>query len=368
MIAEENGMKRIAMVVSVVLLSTVAFALFASISVDAADAVSSHAKDINDAGQVVGQRFFAPGVGHAFLWQAGTFRDLGTIDRLGGASEALGINNGAQVVGQSWDSAGVVHHGFLWPNPDTGIGMKDLGTLGGASSAAWDINDAGQVVGDSETASGAKHAFVWASGVMTDLGLLPSAPANSYSFAWGINRFGQISGHATTSSGTTHGVVWKTQGLGTYAITDLGALSGGSSFGRGINDAGSIVGYASIAARKSGTTVNHAVLWTPQMDGSYAITDIGTLGGPTAVGLDINEAGQVAGWGDVKTKGAVYQHAFIWTQAAGLTDLGTLPAGCCSVGLAINEAGTIAGWGITLSGTSHAVLWVNRAIRDLESG
>src|SRR5467141_3391534 len=318
MIAEENGMKRIAIVVSVVLLSTVAFALFASISVDATDAASSHGKAINDAGQVVGQRFFAPGVGHAFLWHAGTFRDLGTIDRLGGASEALGINNVAQVVGQSWDTAGVVHHGFLWPNPDTGIGMKDLGTLGGASSAAWDINDASQVVGDSETASGAKHAFVWASGVMTDLGLLPSAPANSYSFAWGINRFGQISGHATTSSGTTHGVVWKTQGLGTYAITDLGALSGGSSFGRGINDAGSIVGYASIAARKSGTTVNHAVLWTPQMDGSYAITDIGTLGGPTAVGLDINEAGQVAGWGDVKTKGAVYQHAFIWTQAAGL--------------------------------------------------
>jgi len=114
--------------------------------------------------------------------------------------------------------------------------------------------------------------------------------------------------------------------------------------------------------------VNHAVLWTPQMDGSYAITDIGSLGGPTAIGLDVNEAGQVAGWGDIKTKGAVYQHAFIWTQAAGLTDLGTLPAGCCSVGLAINEAGTIAGWGITPSGTSHAVLWVNRAIRDLESG
>ena len=362
-------MKPVAAMVSMILLSVLVFSLITSISVGATDAGWSSAQDINDVGQVVGQRFFVAGVAHAFLWQSGTFKDLGTIEGVEGASVAFGINNLGQVVGQSSDKAGGIHHAFLWPSPDTGSGMKDLGTLGGASSTAWGINDAGQIVGDSETASGAKHAFVWANGAMMDLGLLPGASASAYSLGWHINRFGQISGHATTASGMTHGVVWKPQSGGTYTITDLGALSGGYSAGRGINETGSIVGYASIATQgRFGTSVNHAVLWTPRGDGSYAITDLGSLGGSTAVGVDINGFGQVAGWGDVSSKGTLHMHAFIWTRGTGLVDLGTLPGGCCSAGLAINEAGTIAGWGITLSGTSHAVLWIKGAIKDLETG
>src|SRR3989442_7482326 len=119
-------MKRIAAMVSVILLSVVTFSLFASIPVGATDAGSSSAQDINDVGQVVGQRYFVAGVAHAFLWQVGTFKDLGTIEGLGGASVAFGINKLGQIVGQSSDTAGGVHRAFLWPNPDTGSGMKDL--------------------------------------------------------------------------------------------------------------------------------------------------------------------------------------------------------------------------------------------------
>ena len=42
----------------------------------------------------------------------------------------------------------------------TGVGMRDLGTLGGFESYAGGINYAGQVVGYSETAGGADHAFI----------------------------------------------------------------------------------------------------------------------------------------------------------------------------------------------------------------
>ena len=65
---------------------------------------------------------------------------------------AYGINDAGQVVGES-DTAAGAHHAFITgPN---GVGMTDLGTLGGDYSLAYGINDAGQVVGESNTAAGA---------------------------------------------------------------------------------------------------------------------------------------------------------------------------------------------------------------------
>ena len=73
-----------------------------------------------------------------------------------------------QVVGLATIGATGVWHAFLWAD---GV-MTDLGTLGGLRSAAYAINDAGQVVGHANTADGADHAFLWQDGRMTDLGTL----------------------------------------------------------------------------------------------------------------------------------------------------------------------------------------------------
>ena len=66
-------------------------------------------------------------------------------------SIAFGINDAGQVVGYS-DTAGGTIHAFI-TGPD-GMGMRDLGTLGGLAAMLTGINDAGQVVGYSTTAGG----------------------------------------------------------------------------------------------------------------------------------------------------------------------------------------------------------------------
>jgi len=94
---------------------------------------TSIAMAINEHGQVVGSSDTRNGSQHAFLWHNGKMRDLGT---LGGAyaagSSAIDVNERGQVVGSSYSSTisygqlGAGVHAFLWQNGT----MRDLGTLG----------------------------------------------------------------------------------------------------------------------------------------------------------------------------------------------------------------------------------------------
>ena len=106
------------------------------------------ARALNDSGQVVGESYTAGGELRAFITGPNGvgMRDLGT---LGGNnySRAYGINDAGQVVGESYTDGGEPHAFITGPD---GVGMRDLGTLGGDNfSRAYDINEAGQVVGKS---------------------------------------------------------------------------------------------------------------------------------------------------------------------------------------------------------------------------
>jgi probable HAF family extracellular repeat protein len=122
--------------------------------------------------------------------------DLGT---LGGHSVAHGINDTGQVVGFSYTENGETHAFITGPD---GVGMTDLGTLGGGESFAYGINDAGQVVGASRTAHGLIHAFMTGPDGkgMTDLGTLGGDESSAY----GINDAGQVVGYSYTDIGKTH--------------------------------------------------------------------------------------------------------------------------------------------------------------------
>ncbi|MFI5058370.1 MAG: hypothetical protein ACHQLQ_09295 [Candidatus Acidiferrales bacterium] len=174
---------------------------------------------INDIGQAVGASgkcFTAlPGI-HALLWQRSDETDFQNEDahdnwsvtdigNLGGTWNHFpqDINNQGQVVGFSNLPNDTTTHAFLWTEDD---GIQDLGTLpGDFSSFAYSINNKAQVVGTSAGASGPR-AFLWQSGVVTDLNTL--IPAGSPLFlldAFSINPRGEIVGDALqTSTGEVH--------------------------------------------------------------------------------------------------------------------------------------------------------------------
>ena len=67
------------------------------------------------------------------------------------------------------DVGGGVGHAFLYTG---GMGMKDLGTLGGSQSIAVGVNNMGYVVGEAdciEQGNVSAHAFLYRDGRMIDL-------------------------------------------------------------------------------------------------------------------------------------------------------------------------------------------------------
>ena len=261
--------------------------------------LGSRANGINSAGQVVGTSSNGGSSVHAFLWQDGTMTDLGSL--LGGSYNAANdINDAGQIVGEATLPGDTVLYGFLRQPDGTVI---NLGTLPGyAMSTASSINNAGQVVGDALTASFTGRAYLWQSGVMTDLGTLAGYTTGSY--AYDINNAGQVVGYANNATGTMRAFLWQS---GTGMI-NLGTLGGADSTAHGINDTGQIVGYSGIF----GGPVNHAFFRST--DGT--MTDLGVLAGYTSSAEAINNALQIVG---ASTSSAGPSHAFL-TQVANCSE------------------------------------------------
>src|SRR5207249_8138849 len=92
----------------------------------------------------------------------------------------------------------------------------------------------------------------------------------------------------------------------------------------------------------------HAFLWTL----AGGLQDVGNLGGGPGMAASINDRGQVVGW--VESVGGL--HAFSWTQAGGMVHLGNL-GGLQSAAVDVDNRGSVVGTANTADGLLRAVMW-----------
>ena len=116
-----------------------------------------------------------------------------------------------------------------------------------------------------------------------------------------------------------------------YARSISGRSGGEGSVATAINPSGQVVGYSGTAGGEA-----HAFSWTP----AGGMIDLGTLGGARSIAVAVNPRGQVVGHSG--TAGGE-THAFSWTPAGGMIDLGTL-GDEFSTALAVNANGQVVGY------------------------
>ena len=131
-----------------------------------------------------------------------------------------------------------------------------------------------------------------------------------------------------------------------YTVTNL-SLGGSWSSATGMNASGQVAGVAGLPNGHM-----HAFFWTP----AGGMIDLGTLGGPDSMANGISNSGQVVGWSHISPNINNAPHAFSWTQAGGMVDLGVLGGGRYSQAFAVNDLGQVVGWTDSNFG-SRAFLW-----------
>ena len=120
-----------------------------------------------------------------------------------------------------------------------------------------------------------------------------------------------------------------------YNITDLGVLTGSSSFPTAMNLPGEVVGYGDIY-----TNYSHAFLYA----GSGPLVNLGAFGGDFTVSAatGINNSGMVVGYsGGAGNNPSV---GFVYTPSGGMQTLGPVRGSTTSYAWGVNNNGQIVGY------------------------
>lgn len=242
--------------------------------------------------------------------------------------------------------------------------MTDLGALapGFSSDVSW-LSPGGLISGEAQTGEvdpnvgWIMHGVLWAHGQMIDLGTLDGG---LISLATSVNDSAEVAGFALNGVNQIRAYRWKNG-----VMKDLGTLGGPDAMALRINERGQIAGNSYINFDLSDSCQGYGYALTT---GGFVwekgtMTDLGGFGGTCTFVNDMNERGQIVGGSFLA--GDQAQHPFLW-QRGRLTDLGTL-GGSHALAIAINNTGDVVGFQTlpTDDATAHATLWTRGRIFDL---
>ncbi len=276
--------------------------------------------------------------------------------------------------------------------------LIDLGTFGGPQSYVNTflpqnpvLNNRGTVAGWADTSTPdpfpafcfnpdcfVSHTFQWQNGVMTDLGVLPGGASSASNWISaseliaGLSENGEID-PLISGFPELRAVLWQNG-----EITDLGTLEGGNeSVANAVNSRGQVVGLALNTIQDANSMVGlgfqtRAFLWQ-----NGIMQDLGTLGGPDAMALRVNERGQIVGWSYTSTTPcptqafactgnglALTTGTFLW-QNGKMVDLGSL-GGVCTLASGLNNRGQVVGLSDLVGDlTFRPFLWDRGVLTDL---
>ncbi len=296
--------------------------------------------------------------------QTYTVTDLGALSGFT-SSYADDNNNHGLVTGCSDNSmlptvpctTNIPAEAFLWSSSG---GMEDLGNLSGNDqSIGYVVNDSREVVGWSgDTSTGNGHGFFWTKGGgMVDLGTLPGG--NAYSVADAITSKGVIVGQSLVSNGDVDVVLWTKSG-GKYHIQDEHRLPKAPyCYAYDINEKLQVTGVAYF--NEKGTRY-HGFLWS----NANGWKDLGTLpGGKNSEGIWLNDSSVIAG---SSTSPKYPNGVSVYWDATGIHSIGTLAGGNSSSPGYISDSGEILGQSTIAGGDNHAYIWTKKkGMQDLNN-
>ena len=312
-----------------------------------------------------------------------TITDLG-VPTGGTYSSGYGINNLGQVAGMSSNSAGAIAP-ILWSNGTwTAIPNYDPSGL----LIPVKINDAGDMLLNESIGGTSINYAIWrdVGGTFHRLPPFPGGDALRVNVR-SINSFGVMTGmvREPNLAPTMHGVLWRND----LFLMDMGPMNGYSSISpQDINDAGQVVGTAYNTTTFANTAFVYAdatyqnlgALSAGAASTAMAINATGTIVGTSNGGfpvrwvnaaiqslpvpngviqptpVDVNDGGDIIGWGTSTTVGALYASAF-WRNGTAYL-LPPWPGGTQTMVRAINNNAEIVGEGnLVAGGPMHALVW-----------
>ena len=185
--------------------------------------------------------------------------------------------------------------------------------------------------------------------------LLATVSAQTQPRRYTITDLGAFTARAMNDAGEVAGSMGNKAVLySNGSLSDITPPNGVIAEALGLNNVGQVVGKVFFCDLVDGNCVNGRTRGFVYDKGTHVI--LGTLGGRDSMAVDVNDAGQVAGWADKTTGGP--SHAIIFKNGS-LEDIGARSSADSTIASGINSSGEVSGLGSSNTSSRGAFLYSN---------